>query len=47
MMMIAFTTFNSSLVPLFEGLCRSNPWEFQFSGFRRNRSDDGINSLSL
>jgi len=25
MMMIAFITFNSSLVPLIEGLCSSNP----------------------
>ena len=48
MMMIAFITFNSSLVPLIEGLSSSNPWEFKFSGFRRNRSDDlGINSPSL
>ena len=39
-MMIAFITFNSSLVPLIEGLCNSNPWEFEFSGFRRNRTDD-------
>jgi len=29
MMMIAFTTFNSNLVPLIEGLCCSNPWEFE------------------
>ena len=48
MMMIAFITFNSSLVPLNEGLCISNPWEFEFSGFRRNRTDNlGINSPSL
>jgi len=39
-MMIAFITFNSSLVPLFEGLWSSNPWEFELSGFRRNRTDD-------
>ena len=39
-MMIAFITFNSILVPLIEGLCNSNPWEFEFSGFRRNRTDD-------
>ena len=46
--MIAFITFNSSLVPLIEGPCSSNPWEFEFSGFRRNRTDDlGINSPSL
>jgi len=37
-MMIAFITFNSSLVPLIEGLCSSNPWDFEFSGFRRNRT---------
>jgi len=36
MMMIAFIAFNSSLVPVIEGLCTSNPWEFEFSGFRRN-----------
>jgi len=29
MMMIAFIAFNSSLVPLNEGICRSNPYEFQ------------------
>ena len=40
MMMIAFIIFNSSLVPLIEGLCRLNPWEFEFSGFKRNRTDD-------
>jgi len=45
MMMIAFVTFNSSLAPLIEGLCSSNPWEFEFSGFRWNRTDDlGISS---
>jgi len=32
MMMIAFITFNSSLVPFIEGLCSSNLWEFEFSG---------------
>ena len=32
MMMIAFMTFNSSLVPLIEGEYISNPWEFEFSG---------------
>ena len=32
MMMIAFITFNSSLIPLIKGLCSSNPWEFGFSG---------------
>ena len=40
MMMIAFITFKSSLVPLFEGLWSSNSWEFEVSGFRRNRTDD-------
>jgi len=29
MMMIAFFTFNGSLEPLIEGLCSSNPWEFE------------------
>jgi len=33
MMMIAFITFKSSLVPLFEGLWSSNSWEFELSGF--------------
>ena len=48
MMMIAFITFKSSLVPLFEGLWTSNSWEFELSGFRRNRTDDlGIDSPSL
>ena len=48
MMMLAFITFNSSLVPLLEGLSSSNPWEFEFSDFRRNRTDDlGMNSPSL
>ena len=43
-MMIAFIIFNSSLVPLIVGLWSSNPWEFEFSGFRRNQTDDlGIN----
>ena len=47
-MMIAFITFNSSLGPLIEALCRSNAWEFEFSVFRRNRTDDlTINSPSL
>ena len=46
--MIAFITFKSSLVPLFEGLWSSNSWEFELSGFRRNRTDDlGIVSPSL
>jgi len=48
MMRIVFITFSSSLVPLMVGLCRSNPYEFQFSGLRRNRIDDlGISSPSL
>ena len=48
MMTIDFITFNSSLVPLIEGLCNSNPWKFELSGFRRNRTDDlGINSPLL
>ena len=48
MMMIAFITFKSSLVPVFEGLWSSNSWEFELSGFRRNRTDDlGIDSPSL
>jgi len=34
MMMIAFITFTSVLVPLIESLCSSNPCEFKFSGFR-------------
>jgi len=38
--MIAFITFKSSLVPLLEGLWSSNSWEFEVSGFRRNRTDD-------
>jgi len=40
MMMIAFVILNSSLVSLIEGLYSSNPLEFEFSGFRRNRADD-------
>ena len=48
MMVIAFITFNSSLVPLIGGLCSSFIWEFEFSGFWRNRTDDlGIKSPSL
>ena len=47
-MMIAFITFKSSLVPLLEGLWSSNSWEFELSGFWRNRTDDlGIDSPSL
>ena len=30
--MIAFITFNSGWVPLIEGVCSSNPWEFEVSG---------------
>ena len=46
--MIAFITFKSSLVPLFEGLWCSNSWEIELSGFRRNRTDDlGIDSPLL
>jgi len=40
MIMVAFITLNSSLAPLIEGLCSSNPWEFEISGFRWNRTDD-------
>jgi len=48
MMMFACITFNSSLAPLIEGLCSSNPWELEFSGFRRYQTDDlGIKSPSL
>ena len=47
MMVITFITLNISLLPLIESLCSSNPWEFEFSGFRRNRTDNlGINSPS-
>ena len=47
-MMIVLFTFNCSLVPLIEGLWSSNPLEFEFSGFRRNHTDDlGTNSPSL
>jgi len=42
MMVIAFITFNSSLVPLTEGLCSSNPGEFESLGFRRNRTHEGL-----
>ena len=41
--MIAFITCKSSLVPLLEGLCTSNPCRFEFSvflSFCRNRTDD-------
>jgi len=33
MMIIAFITWNSNFVPLIEGLCSSNPYRFEFSGF--------------
>jgi len=46
MIIIVFITFNISLVPLIEGVSGSNSWEFEFTGFRRNPTDDlGINSL--
>ena len=48
MMMIAFITFNGSLVPLIEDECSSNPLELKFSCFRRNQTNNlGINSPSL
>ena len=31
--LIAFTTWNSNLIPLFESLCSSNPCRFEFSVF--------------
>ena len=40
---IAFITWNSNLVPLLEGLCRSNSCRFEFPfflGVCRNRTDD-------
>jgi len=47
MMMNALITFKSSSVPLIQGLCSLNPWDFESSGFRRNRTDDlKINSPS-
>ena len=48
--LITFITYNSSLVPLLEGLCRSNPCRFGFSvlSFCRNRTNHlGINSPAL
>ena len=46
MMMSAFITY-SSLVPLIEGLCSSNPWVFEYSGVRWDQTDDrGINPRS-
>ena len=43
-----FITCNSSLVLSIEGLCSSNSWEFEFSCFRWDQTDDlGINSPSL
>ena len=48
MMMMAFITLKSNLVPLFEGLWISNSWEFELSGISRNRTDDlGFDSPSL
>ena len=48
MMIIAFVSHNSSLGHLIEILCGSNPWEFEFLGFRWNRTYDlGINSPLL
>ena len=44
MMMIAFITLNSSLVPLIKGLCISNIWKFEFSGLT---DDLGIHSPLL
>ena len=50
-LMIALITWNSNLVPLFEGLCSSNPCRFVssvFLGFCQNRNDDlGIHSPAL
>jgi len=43
MMMIAFISFNSILVPLIDGL---SPWEFEFSG-RHHTDDLGSDSPSL
>jgi len=40
MMVFAFITFNSSLVPLIEGLCNSNPWEFELSRHNPNFGRD-------
>jgi len=37
-MMLAFVTFNSSLLPLIKDLYSSNPWKFKFLGFRRKRT---------
>ena len=48
MMMIVFIACYSSLVILFEGLCSSNPLEFELSGFRRNWINEiGIDSPLL
>ena len=45
---LAFIIFSSSLVLLIEGLCSSNPWEIEFSGFSWIRTDDlEINSPLL
>ena len=49
LMMIAFITFNNSLVPLIEGLWSSIPWEFELSGFKTesNRRPRDWQSLAL
>jgi len=44
MIMIAVITFNSSLVPLFEGLRSPNSCEFEISDFRRNRTENRARS---
>jgi len=36
MMMIALITFKSSLAPLIEGLCSSNPCKFAFWGYKQD-----------
>jgi len=42
---LLFISYRNSLVSLNEGLCSSNPREFESSCFNRNRTDDpGINS---
>ena len=38
LIMIAFITFNSSLVPLIEGLCSSNPWKSDWKWFEFKNS---------
>jgi len=42
MMMIAFITFESSLVPLFEGLWSSNSWEFEVLYTRHMRGSSSM-----